>query len=340
MKKIPVAILGATGLVGQKFIEMLENHPYFRINELVASEKSKGKPFAEVARPVFSDIKSQAKDIKLKGLSDGIDSKVVFSALPSESAKTSEWELAKDGKLVISKASANRMDRSVPLIVPEVNPEHIGMLDKQRESISGGLVCDPNCTTIILALTLKPLMDKFKIKRIIATSMQALSGAGHPGLASLEAMGNILPYIPGEEEKLEMEPRKIFGKFTGSSIKMSGMEIFGSCNRVPVLNGHTLSVHIEFGERIDAEDARRELTDFVGLPNLPSGLKHPIIVRDEQDRPQPHLDATGMAVTVGRIRRGLNSKSIAYQVVGDNLVRGAAGAGILDAELLVSKGYI
>ncbi len=340
MRSIDVAVLGATGLAGQKFIELLADHPYFKVKELAASEKSKGKRFGEVNRGILAETGDYLDDVKVKGVLDKFESKVVFSALPSDIAQLVEWRLAKEGKTVISKASTNRMDKRVPLMIPEINADHLKLLDKQRKSIKGGLVCDPNCTTIIMCLSLKPLFDEFAVKRIFATSMQALSGAGHPGLASVEALGNVIPYIHDEEEKLVEETPKIFGKIENGKIENKHIDIFGSCNRVPVLNGHTISVYVEFAENVDVDNVKDLMSNFPGLEGLPSAPKKPIIVSQELNRPQPRLDGNGMAVTVGRLRAGLDKKSIAYTVVGDNLVRGAAGAGILDGELLFSRGYI
>jgi aspartate-semialdehyde dehydrogenase len=340
MKRISVAVLGATGLVGHKFIELLADHPLFSVAELVASERSKGKRFGDVSNGIMSEIRGDANEIRVKGIDDKIESDVVFSALPSDMAKEAEWKLAEEGKLVISKASANRMDKRVPLMIPEINAEHLALLDAQRRYVKGGLVCDPNCTTIILSLSLKPLVDKFGVKKVVATSMQALSGAGHPGVASVEALGNVIPYIHDEEEKLRDEPKKIFGTVKNGAIKSSDISIFGSCNRVPVLNGHTISVYIEFERSVELGDVKESMKRFPGLKGLHSAPENPILVRDESNRPQPRLDTNGMSVTVGRLRYGPDRKSIAYSVVGDNLVRGAAGAGILDAELARSRGYI
>ncbi len=340
MEKIDVAVLGATGIVGQKFIELLDGHPFLKVHELVASEKSKGRKLGDVGKQVLGRIEEEYLEMVVKGTEEKLESEVVFSALNSEDTKEIEWKLAREGKMVISKAGANRMDRRVPLLIPEVNPDHLELLEKQKEYVRGGLVTDPNCTAMILSLSLKPLTDRFRIRRVMATSMQALSGAGYPGMASLDIINNVVPHIHNEEEKLAEEPKKIFGSLARGEIKESGMEIFGSCSRVPVINGHTISVYVDFEEEVSADEARDAMREFKGLEKLPSAPRVPVIVRDEENRPQPRLDSDGMAVSVGRIRQGLDRRSVAYFVVGDNLVRGAAGAGILDAELMRYQGRI
>ncbi len=340
MKSLDAAVLGATGLVGQKFVELLSRHPSIRVRELVGSEKSRGRSFREFCKSPDGSVSPSILDSRIKGLDERLESEVIFSALPADAANAVEWKLAEQGKTVISKASANRMDPRVPLIIPEVNPEHLELLDAQRRSISGGLLCDPNCTTIILALSLKPLIDNFRIRRVFATSMQALSGAGYPGLSSLDALGNVIPFISGEEEKLADEPRKIFGTIAGGRLKEGDLKIFASCNRVPVAVGHMISVYVELRDPVKIDSVIDAIEGFRGLSELPSAPKKPIVLRSEPDRPQPRIDNDGMSVSVGRLRPGADSKSIAYSVLGDNLVRGAAGAGILDAELLAHRGYL
>jgi len=340
MMKMDVAVLGATGMVGQNFIRLLENHPYFEVKELVASERSAGKTIDEATKWVVSEkIPEGIKDKKIKSMNDEIESKIAFSALPPEAAEKVEWELAKKGKAVISKAKTNRYESDVPILIPEVNPEHLDLLKVQKEKrgVKGFVVTDPNCTTCGLVLTLKPLADRFKIKELQVTTMQAISGGGYPGIPSVSILGNVLPNIDGEEDKIGKETRKILGV---------DFDMFATCNRVPVMDGHTECVHIKFEEKVDVEDVKKAMRNFKGKPQeleLPSAPDPVIVVHEEDDRPQPKLDieqGKGMAVAVGRVRKGIDEKSIAYTLVSHNTVRGAAGAGILDAELLYKTGKL
>ena len=349
MKRIDVAILGATGMVGQKFVQLLAGHPYFRIAELFASEKSSGMRLEEATRWIASEsIPDEAGGLKIKEVGAVPESCLVFSALPSDIAGPVEEKLAKKDKVVISKASANRMTPDVPLLVPEVNPEHLELLKAQRKRLGseGAIITDPNCTTIGLVLALKPLQDAFGIREVLVTTMQAVSGAGLPGVPSLAIVGNIIPYIGGEEEKVQTEPLKILGRMERGAVKNAACPILASCHRVPVIDGHTESVHVRLDGKADATEARTAMEKFKGLPQelgLPSAPPKPVIVRDEEDRPQPRLDVmagNGMSTVVGRLRQGVDESSLAFTLVSHNLVRGAAGAAVLDAELLVKKGMI
>jgi len=347
--KINVAVLGATGMVGQNFIRLLENHPYFEVNELVASERSAGKTIDEATKWVVSNkVPDGVKDKKIKSMNDDIESKIVFSSLPPEAAQKIEWELAKKGKAVLSKAKTNRYEPDVPILVPEVNPGHLDLLkiQKEKRGLKGFVVTDPNCTTGGLLLTLKPLADKFQLKEVQVTTMQAISGGGYPGIPSVSILGNVIPNIDGEEDKIGKETRKILGKMGDGKINNMDVNVFASCNRVPVMDGHTECVHLEFSEKVDPEDVKKAMRDFRGLPQelkLPSAPDPVLIVHDDECRPQPELDknqGNGMATSVGRVRKGKNENCIAYTLVSHNTIRGAAGAGILDAELLYKTGKL
>ncbi len=347
-KRTKVAILGATGIVGQKFIELLEGHPWFEVSELAASEKSQERKFNE-ACIWLSERKMPRRigDMTIKPIdSNEIKAKLVFSALPSEVAKSAEGEFARSGKIIVSKASAFRMQNDTPLIIPEINPEHLKLLEIQRKQRSwkGCIVTDPNCTTMGLAIVLKPILDNFGIRDVIVTTMQALSGAGFPGVPSLKITGNIIPFIENEENKVESESLKILGKLKNGMIENARFKISATCTRVPVVDGHTISLHVKTRENATEDEVKKVLSNFKGLPQklkLPSAPKNPIIVRDENDRPQPLRDklaGEGMSVSVGRIR--CYKDSISLILLSHNTIRGAAGAGILDAELLMKLGVI
>ncbi len=350
MDRIRVAILGATGLVGQVFVDILSNHPWFEIVELMASKESAGKKYETVAKwalnkPIPEIVRDiTVKETNPKELRSDVD--LVFSALPSGIAKELEPKFAEKFK-VISKASAYRMDNLVPLLIPEVNPEHLELIEIQqrKNKWDGFLITDPNCTTCIFMLSLKPIYDKFGVEAVIATSMQAISGAGYEGLYAMQIHDNIIPFIKGEEEKLKNETLKILGRIEDGKIIKPNIKISATCTRVPVIHGHTLSVSLKLRDKATVDEIKKTLASFKGLPqelNLPSAPKYPVIVRDEINRPQPRLDRNtynGMAVTVGRIRED-EVLDIKYIVTGHNLVRGAAGASILDAELLYKKGYL
>ncbi|MFH2105840.1 MAG: aspartate-semialdehyde dehydrogenase [Candidatus Micrarchaeota archaeon] len=334
--KIDVAVLGATGAVGQKFLQLLENHPMFNVAEICASENSAGKTIGEATKwVVSSEIPQYLKNMKIKNVDSEIKSQICFSALPPEVAETVEVKLAKQGKIVISKAKTNRYEADVPILIPEVNPESLDQLipkQKANRKLKGCIITDPNCTTTGLALTLKPLVA-LGLKEVQMVSMQAISGAGYPGVPSLLITENVIPFIGGEEEKVVKETKKILG--------LPNLEVFATCNRVQVIDGHTESVHVRFDRTVSVDEVKNAMRNFKGIPQklkLPSAPDPVIIVRDEDDRPQPRLDrdnGKGMAVTVGRIRQGIDEKSIAYTLVSHNTVRGAAGASILDAEYLV-----
>ena len=349
MEKISVGVLGATGVVGQMFVKLLENHPWFELTELAASEKSSGKSYEEAleGRWMVSDqIPEYARNLKVKSCEPNLDCELVFSALDSGIALKTEEEFAIKGYAVSSKASSHRMDKDVPLIIPEVNPEHLRLIDVQRRERGwkGFIVTDPNCSTIHMALALKPLYDSFGVEKVMVTTMQSVSGAGYSGVSSLEIIDNVIPYIKNEEDKLENEPLKIFGTLSDSEINQAKMDISAQCNRVGVKYGHTESLSVKLSKRAEEKDIIDAFDNFNPLRGLglPSAPERPVIYESREGRPQPRLDLSpekGMASVVGRLRK-CNILDYKFVVLGHNIIRGAAGAAILDAELLKIKGYI
>lgn len=344
MSKISVAVLGATGTVGQKFISLLEGHPLFEVRELVASPRSAGKKYREAAnwkqpQPIPADIAEQT----VKSLDDSLDSPVLFSGLDASVAGEAETRFAEAGHMVISNSKNHRMDANVPIIIPEVNPEHFELLDAQ--STKGKIVTNSNCSTMFLAMALAPLHKKYGVTKVQVTTMQAVSGGGYPGVPSLDIIGNVVPYIGGEEEKLEIEAGKILGTLSGDSITPADFTVSAQCTRVPVIDGHTEAVSFSLASNPSIDEIKATLSDFRGLPqekNLPMAPAQPIIVTEDPDRPQPARDIMldkGMATIVGRLR---TCPIMGYKMVimGHNTVRGAAGAAILNAETLHALGYI
>jgi len=338
--KIDVAILGATGSVGQKFIELLSNHPWFNIAEVAASDRSAGKKYSEATNWIMqSPLNKNIAELIVKNSEPNLKSKIVFSALDASVAGEIEENFAKNGYVVISNARNHRFDEDVPLLIPEVNPESLQLIEiqKRRRGFKGFIVIHPNCSTTHLSLVLKPLHEKFKIRRVIVTTMQALSGAGYPGIASLDIIDNIIPYIPLEEEKIENETLKILGKIESGRINYANISVSATCNRVFVSDGHMESVSVELENKPSINEFVGCLDDFDPLKKyqLPSHVK-PIIILREEDRPQPRLDrnlANGMASIVGRIRK-CNVLDYKFLVLGNNTIRGGAGGAILIAELL------
>ena len=349
--KREVAILGATGTVGQRFIELLQGHPWFEISVLAASERSAGKKYKEACKwrmetPMpeavedMTVVNTNLKEVKQAGNVD-----FVFSALPGSVAGPIEEEFAVEYP-VVSKASAHRMKSDVPLIIPEVNPDHLQLISVQKKNRgwNGFISTDPNCSTIQLAITLKALM-KFGVENVIVSTMQALSGAGYPGVPSLDIIDNVVPYISGEEEKMENETRKILGTFYGEEIQPANITISASCHRVNVKDGHLEAVYVGLEQKPTIEEVKEAFRNFVGEPQrlkLPTAPERSIIVKEEIDRPQPRFDrdaGKGMSVVVGRIRED-PIMTVKYLCLGHNTIRGAAGAGILSAELMVRKGLL
>jgi aspartate-semialdehyde dehydrogenase len=335
-------------MVGQRFIQLLENHPLFEITALAASDRSRGKKFAEACTwRLAGEMPAFVKAMTVAAPEPPLDCDLVFSSLPGDIARASEGAFARAGFPVISNSSAFRMDLDVPLLIPEINHEHLALIEVQRKQSGqqGYIVTNPNCSTIMLALALAPLQKKFGVESVIATTMQALSGAGYPGVASLAISDNVLPYIDGEEEKIEQETTKIFGTLKGASVEAATMAVSAQCHRVNVSDGHLAAVRVKLARPAGLEELREALVSFSALPQelaLHSAPKHPIIVREEPDRPQPRLDRdaeNGMSVTIGRIRE---DKVLDYRFVAlsHNTIRGAAGAAILNAELLIATGKL
>lgn len=342
MVSIKAGILGATGAVGQRFVEALANHPWFEITALAASERSAGKTYKEAAGwRLDTAMPESVEDIKVVPVDPkAVDADVVFSALPADLAQTVEPEFAKAGFAVASNASSYRMEKDIPLVIPEVNPEHLGLLEVQQDSRGwdGYIITNPNCSTIVMTVTLKPLMQ-FGLETIQVATMQAISGAGFSGVAAMAIYDNIIPYIGSEEKKIETETLKLLGEFNGSEIVPADMRVSASCHRVPVIDGHTEAIWAGMRDKPTPEEVRKAFLNFdPRLKELPSEPERPLIVRDEVDRPQPRLDRNmgkGMSVSVGRIREGIR-----YIAMGHNTIRGAAGASVLNAELLHSIGKL
>ncbi len=344
---LKAAVLGATGMVGQLFIQLLIGHPWFEVSVVAASERSAGKKYSEVAKwklatPTPKSVHDlEVMDITPKAVKD-VD--IVFSALPAEVAGETEEDFAKAGYVIVSNASSHRMDPDVPILNPEVNYDHLSLVDEQRErrKWSGAIVTNPNCATAVLSLALKPIYDEFGIKKVAVTTMQAVSGAGYPGVASLDIVDNVIPFIRNEEEKMQSEPRKILG----TPAKPADFKVTASCNRVATLDGHTEAVFVELRREADTETLIDAWDKFTGEPQklkLPTAPSRPVIVRHEEDRPQPRLDRMeggGMSIVVGRVRKDPVMRGVKFIALGHNTIRGAAGVGILNAECLKSKKYI
>ena len=343
---VNVGILGATGMVGQRFIQLLDNHPDFEIKALAASSRSAGKKYEDATTWYLDEeMPESVRDIVVCETNpDDMDNDVdiVFSSLPTEFAAKVEKEFAKDF-VVASNASAHRMKKNIPLVIPEVNPQYLDMIDAQQKENDwdGFIVTNPNCSTIALTLTLKPIVDNFNLKSVRVSTMQAVSGAGYNGGPSMAIVDNLVPYIGSEEEKMESETLHLLGSFDGSKVVDADFNLSASCHRVPVIDGHTEAVFIELDDDFDIDDIKNTMSNFKALPqqlNLFSAPENPVIIKDEDDRPQPRMDrnaGNGMAVTVGRLRKDQAfDNSFKYVLVGHNTIRGAAGASVLNAELI------
>ncbi|MFN7181858.1 MAG: aspartate-semialdehyde dehydrogenase, partial [Planctomycetota bacterium] len=336
MGKIKVGILGATGVVGQRFIRLLENHPWFEVVSLSASEKSLGKTYYESVKDrwlVGGSIPNYVRNLIIEECKPNMDCKIVFSALDSSIAGEIEKEFAERGYIVVSNSRNHRMDEDVPLLIPEVNQEHLELIKNKTSFI----ITNPNCSVTGLILALAPLHKKFRIKKIFVTTMQAISGAGYPGVASLEILDNVIPYIAGEEEKIESEPLKILGKLENGKIKFADIKITAHCNRVNVSDGHLESVSFELEKKAEIEEIEKEIINFNPLKelNLPTAPKYPVILMKENNRPQPKYDrneGNGMSCTIGRIRK-CNILDYKVTILSHNTIRGAAGGAILNAEI-------
>ena len=347
-RKYRVGILGATGMVGQRFIQLLVDHPQFEVTAVAASDRSQGKAFGEACTwRLGGEMPVAVRTLPVQPPAPPLDCDLVFSSLPGDIARETEGSFAAAGYPVISNSSAFRMDEDVPLLIPEVNHEHIGLLEGQRKKYPQGgfIVTNPNCSTIMLALALAPLHAAFGVEASVATTLQALSGAGYPGVASLDILDNVLPYIGGEEEKIETETVKILGRFNESRIEPAPMAVSAQCHRVNVADGHMAAVRVKFARKPTLANLRDALTSFRSLPQelgLHSAPANPIVITDEENRPQPKLDrdaGNGMTITVGRIKPD-SVMDYRFVVLSHNTIRGASGAAILNAELLVALGHL
>lgn len=344
-KKYRVGILGATGTVGQRFIQLLQGHPQFEITALAASDRSVGKNYAEAcAWKLTGEIPENVRDIAVVPIEPPLDCDIVFSSLPSNVARETEESFARAGYPVISNSSSYRMDEDVPLLIPEINADHLGLIDTQRQKRGFGkgfIVTNPNCAVVSFAPALAALYRKFGLESVVVTTMQAISGAGYPGVSSMDIMDNVLPYIAGEEPKVEIEAQKILGSFSNGAIEKADFTVSAQCFRVAVLDGHTASVRVDLKETATLEDVVATMKDFPNL-KLHSSPESFIQVTDEPSRPQPRLDrdnGDGMTVTVGRIFPD-NVFDYRFVALSHNTVRGAAGSAILNAELLIDRGVI
>jgi aspartate-semialdehyde dehydrogenase len=340
------AILGATGLVGQRFVQLLNDHSWFEITSLTGSERSAGMVYRDAVNwRMETNLKQKIGELTVQPTNpNDVDADVVFSALPSDEALKVEEDFARAGYAVVSNAAAHRMDSDVPLMNPEANFEHLSLIDEQRRERKwdGAIVTDPNCTTAVLTLSLKPIHVSHGIRNVVMSSMQAASGAGYPGVASLDLIDNIVPFIKEEEGKVERETKKILG----GTRKAADFNISASCHRVPVIDGHTEAVFVETEKQASPEEIAESMANFTAEPQklrLPSAPERPVVVRQEPDRPQPRFDRAegrGMAVVVGRIRKDTVFDGVKYVALGHNTIRGAAGCAILIAESMKSQGYL
>jgi aspartate-semialdehyde dehydrogenase len=347
-EKIPVAVLGATGTVGQKFVRLLADHPWFEVVAVAASSGSAGRRYAEVVRwRESSALPREVAGMTVQECTPSVPGTIVFSALDADVAGPIEQAFAEAGAIVVTNTRTHRLDADVPLLIPEVNAEHLELVDCQRESRgwNGAILANPNCSTAALALALAPLHRAFGIERLFVSTMQAVSGAGYPGVPSLDILGNVIPFIGGEEEKIERESRKILGTLVNGAVEPAQFSVSAHSNRVPVADGHMATVSVGFKKPVRPEDAAAALREFKGssrVAGLPSSPSPPIEVDERIDRPQPRLDVDrggGMAVIVGRVRP-CAVLDLRMVVLGHNTVRGAAGQGVQIAELLVAEGRV
>ena len=345
--KIEVGVLGATGMVGQQFINQLQGHPWFELTWLGASERSAGKPYCEAASwTLDGDIPASVADRIVHASTPGNSPRLMFSAMDASVAGEIEKAFAGAGCLVVSNARNHRMDADVPLLIPEINADHLGLIPIQRKNRgwSGAIVTNPNCSTITMTMGLAPLKP-FGITKVLAATMQAISGAGYPGMPSMDILGNVVPYIGGEEPKMESETLKILGDFGGAGVTNLPAVVSAHCNRVAVVDGHTVAVSVSLDQSPSIDELKEAYASFRGVPqqkDLPSAPKQPVHVMAADNRPQPRKDALledGMAVSVGRVRE-CPVLGYKFVVLAHNTIRGAAGAAVLNAELLRSEGLL
>ncbi len=344
-KKYRVGILGATGTVGQRFAQLLEGHPQFEITAMAASDRSAGKPYSEAcAWKLPGSIPASVRDIVVQPIEPPLECDLVFSSLPSSVARETEEAFARAGYPVISNSSSYRMDEDVPLLIPEINHDHVRLIERQRMNrgfTTGFIVTNPNCAVVSFAPPLAALHRKFGVESVIVTTMQAISGAGYPGVAAMDIVDHVFPYIAGEEPKVETETQKILGDFVDGAIRKADFTVSAQCFRVNVLDGHTASVRVNLKQTATLEDVVDAMRTFPSL-DLHSSPATFIDVTDEPSRPQPRLDrdnGNGMTITVGRVFPD-NIFDYRFVSLSHNTVRGAAGCAILNAELLISKGLI
>ena len=347
-KKFRAGVLGATGTVGQRFVQLLADHPWFELAEVAASERSSGKKYSDAVRwHLDSPIPQAARNLVVKDLDPSLDCDFVFSALDSSVAGPAEEQFARAGYPVVSNSKNHRMDADVPLLIPEVNASHVDAIHMQKKNRGyqdGFIVTNPNCSTAGLVLVLKPLADAFGLEKIFVVTMQAVSGAGYPGVASLDIQGNVVPFISGEEEKMEAEPQKLLGRWDGLRFVDAGLGISAHCNRVPVQDGHLESVSLSLKKIASLHEVREVLRNFsvdAEIASLPTSVRNPVVVTEEDNRPQPRRDlhaGNGMAAVVGRVRQ-CPLLDVKLTLLSHNLVRGAAGAALLNAELLAARGF-
>jgi len=350
MARIRVGILGATGTVGQRFLQLLEHHPQFVVTAVAASDRSQGKPYATASTwRLPGAVPAGVADLVVQAPEPPLDCDLVFSSLPSDIAGAIETRFARAGYPVLTNSSPHRMDDAVPLLIPEVNSEQLGLLDACRETGGGFIVANPNCSTVMIALALAPLSVRFGVEAVVATTLQAISGAGYPGVASLDITDNVIPFIAEEEEKIARETRKILGTLDvgggGGRVTPATFSVSAQCHRVNVVDGHLAALRVKLRRSADVAELREAFSTFTGPPQqlkLPSAPERPIVVRNEPDRPQPRLDrdaGRGMSVTVGRLAPDA-VMGHRFVALSHNTIRGAAGAAILNAELLLARGYL
>ncbi|HXB67219.1 MAG TPA: aspartate-semialdehyde dehydrogenase [Candidatus Acidoferrales bacterium] len=346
MQKIEVGILGATGMVGQHFIKFLQGNQWFELKWLGASDRSAGKKYRDAMTWHLGVVPDTVADMTVDECKPGNAPRLLFSAMDASVATEIERAYAQAGHIVVSNSRNHRMEKDVPLLVPEINPDHLKLVPFQQRvrGWKGQIVTNPNCSTIVLTMGLAPL-KQFGITKIVTTTLQAVSGAGYPGVASMDILGNVVPFIGGEEEKMQQETQKIMGEFRGDHIEPLAAKVSAHCNRVAVVDGHTVTVSVEFSAKPSEADVRHAFDSFTALPQqrqLPSAPPRPVIYMPEANRPQPRKDAErecGMAAFVGRLRPCpvLDYKFVA---MGHNTIRGAAGAAVLNAELMHSEGML
>ena len=348
MSKIKVAVLAATGAVGQRFVQLLDHHPWFEVVALTGSDRTIGQTYEQGCRWILSGpLPEYAKQMKIVPTAPGLEAAICFSALPTDQAKELEPGFAQAGHFIASNASAHRMWPDVPLLIPEVNPDHTSLIKAQQANRkwSGFLTTNPNCTATGFTVALRPIFDAFGIRKIFVVSMQAVSGAGYPGVASLDILDNVVPYIGNEEDKVETEPQKMLGRFAGDQIQMAGFRTTAHTNRVGVIDGHTVVASLELGTKASAADVAQVLADFKGpeiVRALPSSPKVIIEVKTEADRPQPRKDrdaGKGMTTVVGRVRPD-PLFDVKFVTLSHNTIKGAAGGSLQNAELMVAQGLV